>query len=202
MRVAPQWFQDELTRIGGTNPYGEPMFRLVWSTTERMVIGGRWAYGFEGYKQAPAIFGAPCWCLMVWEPRELNGLPEMWDIVSRDPDTGYLQFGGYPRYGYYRLMKRFMHREVEHREITEPVWIGGVLQYQKVLQPEFVTYRMEPCSLILDLMLPMLIRWRKLSDEKKNLVIQEREEEKERQFLKKAKDIRDGNSGSAEAPQW
>ena len=193
MRSCPPWFQKELTRIGGTNLYGEPMFRLVWSTNERMVIGGRWAYGFEGYKHGPAIFGSPCWSLMVWEPREFNGTPEMWEITTRDPDTGYLQYGGYPKYGYYRLMKRFMHREVEHKEVTEPVWVNNVLQYQKVQQPEFVTYRMEPSGLILDMILPMLLGWRKLSEQKKRLVIEEREEEKRNQFFKKAKDIRDGN---------
>src|SRR5271170_5255003 len=194
MRECPKWFQDELTRIGGTNQYGEPFFRLVWSPTEKMTVGGKWEHsGFEGYKQVPAIFGTPCWALLVWEPREFNGSPEMWEIQTRDPITGYLQFGGYPKYGYYRLMKRFMYREVEHREVTEPVWIQGVLRFQKVLQPEFVTYRMEPCGLILDLMLPMLIRWRKLSDEKKMRVMEEREEERTNAFLKKAKDIRDGN---------
>ena len=31
MRTCPEWFQKELTRIGGKNPYGEPMFKLVWS---------------------------------------------------------------------------------------------------------------------------------------------------------------------------
>ena len=205
MRTCPEWFQNELTRIGGKNPYGEPMFKLVWSPTERMVIGGRWAFGFEGYKEAPAIFGAPCWALMVWEPRELNGTYETWDWQSRDNSpsfstdgsvlqgTGLLIHGGYPKYGYYRLMKRFMHREVEHKEVTEPVWIAGVLQYQKVLQPEFVTYRMEPCGLILDMIFPMILKWRQLSDEKKHLVLAEREEEKTRAFLKTAKDIRDGN---------
>ena len=193
MRECPDWFQAELTRIGGTNPYGEPMFKLVWSTTEKMVIGGRWAYGFEGYKEAPAIFGAPCWCLMVWEPRELNGLPEMWEIESRDAATGYLQYGGYPKYGYYRLLKRFMHREVEYREVTEPYWVGMEMRFQRVQVPEFITYRMEPRGLILDLILPMLLGWRKLSDEKKAEVLAQREEEKQQAFLKKAKDIRDGN---------
>lgn len=193
MRSCPPWFQKELTGIGGTNPYGEPMFKLVWSTTEKMVIGGKWAYGFEGYKEAPAIFGAPCWCLMVWEPRELNGLPEMWEIVSRDPETGYLQYGGYPKYGYYRLLKRFMHREVEHKEVTEPYWVGMEMRFQRVQVPQFVIYRMEPCGLILDMILPMLLGWRKLSEDKKKQVLQEREEEKERQFMKTAKDIRDGN---------
>jgi hypothetical protein len=201
MRETPPWFQDELTRIGGVNQYGEPIFRLVWSPTEKMVVGGKWEHsGFEGYRVVPAIFGVPCWSLMVWEPREFNGTPEMWEIQTRDPATGYLQFGGYPKYGYYRLMKRFMHREVEHKETTEPVWIKGVLRFQRVMVPQFVTYRLEPTGLILDLMLPMLIRWRKLSEEKKRMIMEEREEEKNLAYMKKAKDIRDGNKVRAGSP--
>ena len=42
MRECPPWFQDELTRIGGVNQYGEPVFRLVWSQNESMTIGGKW----------------------------------------------------------------------------------------------------------------------------------------------------------------
>ena len=193
MRNPPEWFQRELTRIGGTNPYGEPIFRLVWSQPERMVIGGRWANGFEGYKLVPSIPGPPCWALLVWEPREFNGIPEMWEIEMRDAETGYLQTGGYPKSGAYRLMKRFMHREIERMERTEPVWVKGVLQFQRVSIPKLVTYRMEPCGLILDLMLPMLIKWRRLTDEKKIEVLREREQARTDLVLKKSKDIRDGN---------
>lgn len=193
MRECPEWFQEELTRIGGTNPYGEPIFRLWWSQEPRQVIGGRWANGFEGYKQVPAGGGVQCWTLWVWEPRELQGSPEMWEVMNRDPETGYLQIGGYPKYGKYRLMKRFLHREIEHKEITEPVWVDGVLKFQRVRKPEFVSYRMEPCGLMLDLMLPMLIRWRRLSDEKKVEAIKDDELRRNEEVSKKAKDIRDGN---------
>jgi len=158
-----------------------------------MVIGGRWANGFEGYKLAPAIPGVPCWCLLVWEPRELQGDPESWEWQTRDPETGYLEIGGYPRYGRYRLLKRFLHRKIEHKEVSEPVWINGVLQFQRVQKPIITTTRLEPCGLILDLMLPMLIRWRRLSNAQKLEVLLEDERAKHAEVAKKAKDIRDGN---------
>jgi hypothetical protein len=192
VRECPQWFQEELTRIGGTNPYGDPVFRLVWSTSEKAVIGGRWANGFEGYKESPSIAGTPSWALMVWEPKELQGSPEMWDLDYRDPETGYLQCGGYPKYGRYRLMKKFIHREMSHKLVKEPVWIHGVLRFQEVRKPVFETFRMEPCGLMLDLMLPMLIRWRRLSDEAKVKAIQQDEELRNNEVVKKAKDIREG----------
>lgn len=193
MRTPPQWFQDELERIGGTNPYGEPIYRLAWSPAERMVIGGRWAGGFEGYKEVPAITGPACWALMIWEPREMQGSAEMWENDYRDTETTFLQCGGYPKWGRYRLLKKFMHREVTQKEVTEPVWVNKVLKFQKVLKPELQTFTIEPSGLILDLLLPMLMLWRKLSGEAKLKAVLEEEERKERDFLKTAKDIRDGN---------
>lgn len=192
MRTAPQWFNDELQHIGGVNIYGDPIYRLVWSPEEKMVIGGRWAGGFEGYKHVPAIAGPACWALMIWEPREMQGSAEAWETEYRDTETTYLQCGGYPRFGRYRLLKKFMHREVVHKEVTEPVWVNHVLRFQKVRNPELQTFTIEPTGLILDLMLPMLMLWRKLSGEAKLKAALEEEERKEKAFLKTAKDIREG----------
>ena len=52
IRTAPAWFNDELERIGGTNRYGDPIFKLVWSEEVRMIVGGRFADGFVGYRDA------------------------------------------------------------------------------------------------------------------------------------------------------
>lgn len=171
MRLAPLWLTKELTRIGGVNPYGEPVFRLVWSTTEKQIIGGRWEDGFDGYKQVRAVHGEPCWALMVWEPRELYGSPESWERDYMDI-SGCLQCGGYPKYGRYRLLQRFIHKEL----------VNGRLR----------TYRMEPCGFLLDIMLPMLMMWRKLSNEGKTAALKQEENLKKEEWLKKVKDARDG----------
>jgi hypothetical protein len=193
VRECPTWFQDELTRIGGVNPYGEPVFRMVWSTLERTVIGGRWAHGPDGYREVLIAGGEPCWLLMVWEPREMQGSVDAWEYDYRDEVTSYLQCGGYPKYGRYRLMQKFMHRELARKEVTEPVWIRGVLRFQKVTKPEYRTYRLEPCGLILDLMLPMLMSWRRLTNEAKIAALKQEEQLEKDKFLKKAKDARDGS---------
>lgn len=39
---APYSVQDYLTRRGGKNPFGEPMYRLVWAPTRVVKQGGRW----------------------------------------------------------------------------------------------------------------------------------------------------------------
>jgi hypothetical protein len=173
MRECPSWFQDELTRIGGTNPHGEPVFKLVWSTTERTVIGGKWQKdGFVGYRQTAGVPGPPCWALMVWEPCELQGTLEQWNRQYADPETGLLQCGGYPKYGRYRVLQRFIHRELAADGLR--------------------TYRMEPCGLMLDIMLPGLIRWLQLTNAAKTKVLQEEERLENEAFLKVAKDVMAG----------
>ena len=193
MREAPAWFNAELARIGGTNPYGEPVFRLVWSTTQQTVIGGRWEQsGFEGYKIVPGVPGEPCWALMVWEPREMQGSPQMWEYDYRDPETGYMQCGGYPKYGRYRLVRRFLHREMITKSEMGLELQGTRLVPVERRKAEFITYRMEPNGLMLDLMLPMLIKWRRLSDEAKLASVLQEEQLKEQEFHRKASDIRNG----------
>lgn len=122
----------------------------------------------------------------------MQGSAEAWETEYRDTETTYFQCGGYPRFGRYRLLKKFMHREVVHKEVTEPVWVNHVLKFQRVRKPELQTFRIEPTGLILDLMLPMLMLWRKLSGEAKLKAAMEEEKRKEDAFLKTAKDIREG----------
>jgi hypothetical protein len=192
MRLCPQWFQDELTRIGGTNNYGEPIFKLVWSPTERTIVGGRWNTGFEGYREVPAIPGHPCWALIVWEPRELTGHPELWDYESLDMETGLSQIGGYPKYGHYRLLRKFFHQEIVRKAEYKLQLIGRHLETVEVQKQELISYRMEPCGLMLDLMLPMLMRWRRLSDAAKIEAIKQDEQLAKDEFCKRVKDARAG----------
>lgn len=195
MREAPEWFTEEIGRIGGTNPYGDPVFRLLWSPEARTVFGGRWQHdGFTGYRLAPAVPGTACWALMVWEPRELQGSPDRWEDAYRDEETGLLQCGGYPKYGRYALLQRFLHREIV-RQQKERRWVDGKGQMRvEVLQrQEFVTWRMEPCGLILDLILPCLVKWKRLSAERKAAAILEEERRQREKEAKLVKEAWDGN---------
>lgn len=193
MRSCPAWFQSALTRIGGVNQYGEPVFKLVWSTEPRMMVGGRFRDGYVGYRQMKAVAGKPCWCLMIWEPRELMGSPERWDYDYRDDETGSLDCGGYPKYGRYRLLQKFAHSDVVQQPY-ERQWMAkdGTLCTEVLRRREVREYRMEPCGLILDLMLPMLMMWRKLSATQKREAIAQEEILKTQEVLKKVKDARDG----------
>ena len=203
MCECPPWFQDALTRIGGTNHYGESIFKIVWSTEPQMTIGGRWKDGFEGYKRAPLIPGEPCWALLVWEPAEVaGGSYESWQRDFCDEETGLLQVGGYPKYGAYRVLQKFLHREIEQqaKEIQHFSWIKDKERNVMVpfIEREFLqaqklrSYRMEPCGFMLDVMLPMLMAWRRLSNAQKTAALKQQEQERKDAHSKRAKDARDG----------
>jgi len=194
LREAPEWFNEELGRIGGMNHYGEPIFRLVWSPEARTVFGGQWAHdGFAGYRLAPAVPGTACWALMVWEPREMQGSQERWADTYRDEATGLLQCGGYPKYGRYALLQRFLHREIVAQQ-KERQWMDkGRLRREVLQRQQLATYRMEPCGLILDMILPCLVKWRKLSATRKAEAILDEERRKREKEAKLVKEAYDGN---------
>lgn len=192
MPSCPQWFQDALTQLGGTNPYGEPIFKMVHSSEPRMVIGGKWADGFQGYKEVREIQEISCWCLMVWESREMMGDPWRWETDYRDEETGYLVCGAYPKHGRYRLLQKFLHREIV-QEARERHFMDGPKIRTEVLAEQIMkVYRLEPCGVLLDVMIPMLIHWRKLSNIAKISALKQKERLEKEEFAKKAKDAFEG----------
>lgn len=190
IREAPAWFNDELERIGGTNRYGEPLFQLVWSETVRRIIGGKFADGFVGYRNARTMPGEPCWALMLWEAPETFGDIDAWEFDYRQPETGFLDCGSFPKHGHYRLLKQLMHRQLEQQERSEVVWnpVKKRPEMRRLQNQRFVTYRMEPCGLILDLMLPMLMAWKRLSPIQKLEAVMERKRHQEMDREKVMKD--------------
>jgi hypothetical protein len=193
MRSCPAEFQASLTRIGGVNQYGEPIFKLVWSEGESMVIGGRWKNGFAGYKRVCAVPGEPCWALMVWEPAEVaGGSYESWNRDYRDEETGLLQCGGYPKYGGYRVLQKFLHREIV-QQAKERHFMDGPKIRTEVMQTQKVrTYRMEPCGFMLDVMLPMLMAWRRLSNAQKVAALRQQEQERKDKHMKRTREALEG----------
>lgn len=159
-RRCPAWFQERLTRIGGRNPHGEPKFKLVWGQSETMRDGGYFLKdGYEGYRDVPAIGGDACWALMMWEPAEKMGTPYRWYKDHTDEFTGLVTLGQYPHHGRYRVIKKLIHRE----------FVGGLL----------VTTRMEPTHFILDVMLPLIVFWNRISNEQKLDIIAEEKAQEE-----------------------
>lgn len=171
-RETPPWFQDRLTQVGGTNRYGEPIFKLVWSQTETMRVGGYFAEdGFIGYRDMPAVGLDPCWAIVMWEPAECYGTPYRWYAQHEDEATGLQTLGEYPHHGQHRLIQKLLHREV----------INGVM----------VTLRMEPNSFIIDTMVRMISLWQHLSNESKKAAMELELELERKDYLRRTKDAYD-----------
>ena len=139
-----------LSAPGGTNRYGEPLFKLVWSSEPRTIVGGRFADGFVGYRSMPSSTGASCcWALMIWEGPEAYGDPLAWEYQYRQADTGCLDCGSFPKEGRYRLLKQFMHRELVQQEVWKIQYNWKRRKPERVLvqRPQLVTTKMEPCGL-------------------------------------------------------
>lgn len=153
-RNCPAWFQDRLAQVGGMNPHGEPRFKLVWGESETMRDGGYFVKdGFQGYRDVPSIGGEACWVLMMWEPASTFGGTYRWYKDHTDEYSGLVTLGQYPFKGRYRVVKKLIHRE----------FIGGQL----------VTVRMEPTHFILDVMVPLVIGWNKLSNANRLSIIKD-----------------------------
>ncbi len=147
-RECPPEFQDAFTRQGGTNPYGEPVFKLVWSECATARAGGYWARdGFQGYRDFLVGGKEPCWLLMMWKPAQDFGSPARWYYQHRDEATGLQELGGYPFHGQYVVLQRLVHYETSDGEMRAEI--------------------LELSSFLVDVMLPAVRFWQALNEEEK-----------------------------------
>ncbi len=117
-RQCPQEFQERLTRAGGVNPYGEPLWKIAWGQTETFTAGGYFPHdGFLGYRQlmtsngSPNGDGEPCWMVMEWKPPEKYGAAAMYYWENRDEFTGLQTLGEYPYRGRYEIAFKLTSQE-------------------------------------------------------------------------------------------
>jgi hypothetical protein len=116
---------------GGTNPYGEPMFRVVWGWDRIVPFTGE-HQEFEQYlatltdkftgisrqrtvtrlkrsvvetRYLPKYLPASCWHLEMWRPAEEYGTPEEWRMQGIEKVNGLTvdTAGEYPHRGEYEL---------------------------------------------------------------------------------------------------
>lgn len=109
--------------------------------------------GYEGYRDVLRYGGEKCWVILQWIPSSMVGTRYRWERDHYDESTGLLTLGSYPRHGYYKLVKKLIHRE----------FVGGNL----------VTWRMEPTHFILDLMIPLIKVWNRFTSEQKLQIIED-----------------------------
>ena len=159
----PPQFQERLTRIGGVNRYGEPNFIIVWGQTWTVRRGGTWEQDdgtyFRGYRDVLED-GRPCWILKKWNAPEIYGSPALWYIQNREESTGLQILGEYPYRGCYETVQPF-------------VWRG-------LVNGRMVVERMPLNSMILDLVVPIIMKAKEVTFLQKKIAIQEMEARKDR----------------------
>lgn len=106
-----------LRRAGGTNPYGEPMFRVVWGWSRLTLIGGEWTDWDEHtgalirtaveYRWEPKYLPFDRYHIEKWMPAEFFGSPEDWfDMTAEVVGARTIPaLGPYPSRGEYEHVK-------------------------------------------------------------------------------------------------
>lgn len=100
-KECPEVYAEFLARLGGLNPFGKPMFRLVWGESAVDTIWGQMEGGSCGQHQKLRYGGIPRWHLEMWKPAEMFGTPEDWYAGSYNTITGLHVCGDYPFQGDY-----------------------------------------------------------------------------------------------------
>lgn len=114
-RKCPAEFQDRLTRIFGSNQFGDPLFRIAWGQTETIRLGTLWTdragNDRAGYRECYMQGGSPCWCILQWKSPKYFGNPDLYYIQNYDEPSGLSTCGEYPYRGRYIVLQALMNKE-------------------------------------------------------------------------------------------
>jgi len=121
----------------GLNPFGKPMYRVVWSDSRTYLLGGNWEGGSFEVRETELYDGVHAWILEKWQSAEqFAGSREAWDQKERDTNTPSL--GPYPSEGEYVFAYRF---PFEPTDSMVSIWIranNGTLAMSKAEQKESI----------------------------------------------------------------
>ncbi len=99
----------------GVNPYGEPLYRLVFSNSVTDLQGGKWPDGIVEYREVyryPGIKNQ--WIMEKWQSgMEYCGTPQQWNEQEWDAENRILQGGPYPSRGVYTHCHTFIGQPTE-----------------------------------------------------------------------------------------
>jgi hypothetical protein len=123
----PASTREELTRYGGKNKYGQPLWRLIVAEKHTVIRGGTWRdidandnpFLFDarggrialpptvkrtrtGIMEVP-LYPVTGWILEQWFPASSFGDRETWE-ANKDPESGYPLLGAYPSEGGYWML--------------------------------------------------------------------------------------------------
>lgn len=146
-RDVPKHVARALKLAGGLNPFGKPMFRVIWGWNRIVPITGNWQE-FEqfvatltdkvtGYKESrlvtklvrevvetrecPKYLPANCWHLEMWRPPSEYGSPDQWRKQGEEVLQGMTvdTAGEFPHQGEYELCYPLTHDGTSHGQPIE-----------------------------------------------------------------------------------
>ena len=95
----------------GTNPYNEPLYRVIFSDSRTDLIGGKWPDGACEYREVPRYPDIHGWVLEKWmTPQEYAGTREAYEAAQLDLESGLYTCGPYPNRGEYQMCYVFPHQ--------------------------------------------------------------------------------------------
>jgi hypothetical protein len=149
----PQWLTDRILRVGGLNRYGEPNYRLAWSQSETHRAGGCWADHYIGYRRVYLANEQPnppkkgYWMLLEWDAPETFGGEGLYYFLHRDDTNGLCNIGPYPHRGRYKIALKL-------------IW-SMIVDGEMIIEAEPLS------SKLVDFIIPIIVKARKDSYEKK-----------------------------------
>lgn len=155
-RRCPKEFDDRLRRTFGVNPYGGNNFKIVWGQSEFHRMGNIWTdrYGNErkGYREVELCHGMPCWNIIRWKSAaQAFGTPDMFYSQTYDQFSEMQILGEYPWKGFYEVLQPLCHKE----------FIDG----------KMVIKHMPLSHILIDFVIPMLLKAQTVSMEEKKAAI-------------------------------
>lgn len=134
----PNWVKARLVTVGGRNRYGEPNYRVVWSSTRLETVGGEWDDHSESGIWIRTVVETRCvpkywthpdrWIVERWMPPEQYGSPATWHQCTTEYIRGQAvaQLGPYPERGDYELAFVVEDRSGRFVQLTEAIVEGIV----------------------------------------------------------------------------
>lgn len=149
------------------NRYGEPNFIISWGQSYTVRRGGTWEQDdgtyFKGYRDVPED-NRPCWILRKWNAPELYGSPTLYFLQNMEESSGLQILGDFPWRGNYETIQPF-------------VWRG-------LVNGRMVVESMPLNSMILDMVVPIVIKSQEATLLQRKAALQEMEARKDRDQLR------------------
>lgn len=150
-RECPAEFQDRITRMFGTNQFGDPHFKIVWGQSQFIRMGNVWRdkQGNErvGYRDRYQCHGMPCWVIMRWKSPHEYGSPRTYYSQTFDELTGLHMVGEYPWRGRYEIVQPLIRKE----------FVDGKLEVEHFPLSHY----------LIDTLIPLFLAFQEQSEEEK-----------------------------------